>query len=942
MSEQNSTTSTKPSSQHVAGGGQPGHLYLVDGSAYIFRAYHALPPLTRKSDGLPIGAVSGFCNMLSKLVDDVRNDGEVDYFAVIFDAARKTFRNDIYPEYKAHRPPPPEDLQPQFPLVKRASEAFSLATIEMPGFEADDIIATYARQAREAGMQVTIVSSDKDLMQLIGGGVVMHDPMKQRRIGPDEVYEKFGVGPDRVIDVQALCGDATDNVPGVPGIGVKTAALLINEYGDLDGVLARAEEIKQPKRRQNLIDHADLARVSRDLVTLKDDVPVEQPLDELGLREPEAEVLLDFMAEMGLERLAGRIAQRLGGEVPEAVALAEAETAPALDYQCIQTLAELESWIERARAAGVVAVDTETTSLDAMAANLVGVSLSIEPGQACYIPLGHKGPVPEGELDLGGTADTAPEQIPLDRALDLLRPLLADPSVLKIGQNLKYDMLVLRRYDIEITPLDDTMLLSYVTEGGMHGHGMDELSKLHLDIAPIPFKEVAGSGKSQITFDQVPLDKAVEYAAEDADLTLRLYRRLKPQLLVSRKTAVYETLERPLVPVLVDMEQAGILVDRAELVRLSADFAGRIVTLEGQIHELAGEAFNVNSPKQLGEILFDKMSIPGGKKTKTGAYGTGADVLEGLAAQGHDLPLRVLEYRQLAKLKSTYTDALQNQINPTTGRVHTSYAMAATSTGRLASTDPNLQNIPVRTEEGRRIRKAFIAAPGHKLLSADYSQIELRILAHIADITALREAFHDGLDIHAMTAAQVFNLPIKDMDPMIRRRAKAINFGIIYGISAFGLANNLGIERGEAQDYINAYFERYPGIRTYMEKTKESCRELGYVETIHGRRVHMPGINDKNGARRGFHERAAINAPIQGSAADVIRRAMVAMPDALAAAGLNATMLLQVHDELIFEVPQGETEETVTVAKRVMEGAAHLSVPLVVDAGTGNSWDEAH
>ena len=942
MSEQNSTTSTKPSSQHVAGGGQPGHLYLVDGSAYIFRAYHALPPLTRKSDGLPIGAVSGFCNMLSKLVDDVRNDGEVDYFAVIFDAARKTFRNDIYPEYKAHRPPPPEDLQPQFPLVKRASEAFSLATIEMPGFEADDIIATYARQAREAGMQVTIVSSDKDLMQLIGGGVVMHDPMKQRRIGPDEVYEKFGVGPDRVIDVQALCGDATDNVPGVPGIGVKTAALLINEYGDLDGVLARAEEIKQPKRRQNLIDHADLARVSRDLVTLKDDVPVEQPLDELGLREPEAEVLLDFMAEMGLERLAGRIAQRLGGEVPEAVALAEAETAPALDYQCIQTLAELESWIERARAAGVVAVDTETTSLDAMAANLVGVSLSIEPGQACYIPLGHKGPVPEGELDLGGTADTAPEQIPLDRALDLLRPLLADPSVLKIGQNLKYDMLVLRRYDIEITPLDDTMLLSYVTEGGMHGHGMDELSKLHLDIAPIPFKEVAGSGKSQITFDQVPLDKAVEYAAEDADLTLRLYRRLKPQLLVSRKTAVYETLERPLVPVLVDMEQAGILVDRAELVRLSADFAGRIVTLEGQIHELAGEAFNVNSPKQLGEILFDKMSIPGGKKTKTGAYGTGADVLEGLAAQGHDLPLRVLEYRQLAKLKSTYTDALQNQINPTTGRVHTSYAMAATSTGRLASTDPNLQNIPVRTEEGRRIRKAFIAAPGHKLLSADYSQIELRILAHVADITALREAFHDGLDIHAMTAAQVFNLPIKDMDPMIRRRAKAINFGIIYGISAFGLANNLGIERGEAQDYINAYFERYPGIRTYMEKTKESCRELGYVETIHGRRVHMPGINDKNGARRGFHERAAINAPIQGSAADVIRRAMVAMPDALAAAGLNATMLLQVHDELVFEVPEGEAEETVTVAKWVMEGAAHLSVPLVVDAGTGNSWDEAH
>jgi len=587
-------------------------------------------------------------------------------------------------------------------------------------------------------------------------------------------------------------------------------------------------------------------------------------------------------------------------------------------------------------------VDTETTSLDAMVADLVGVSLSVTPGQACYIPLGHKGPVPAGELDLGGDAATAPDQIPLAEALDLLRPLLADPSVLKVGQNLKYDMLVLRRYDVEITPFDDTMLLSYATEGGLHGHGMDALSKLHLDIEPIPFKAVAGSGKSQITFDQVPLDKATEYAAEDADLTLRLYQYLKPQLQVTRKHTVYETLERPLAPVLVDMEQAGILLDRAELARLSADFAARIVVLEGQIHELAGEKFNVNSPKQLGEILFEKMSIPGGKKTKTGAYATGAEVLEGLAAQGHDLAVRVLEYRQLAKLKSTYTDSLQNQINDVTGRVHTSYAMAATSTGRLASTDPNLQNIPVRTEEGRRIRKAFIAAPGHKLLSADYSQIELRILAHVADIKALRQAFHDGLDIHAMTAAQVFDLPIEDMDPMIRRRAKAINFGIIYGISAFGLANNLGIARGEAQDYINAYFERYPGIRDYMESTKASCRELGYVETIHGRRVHMPGINDKNQARRGFHERAAINAPIQGSAADVIRRAMVAVPGALDKAQLDATMLLQVHDELIFEVPDAEIDKTIEVVKGVMEGAAHLSVPLIVDAGVGDNWAEAH
>jgi len=917
------------------------HLILVDGSAYIFRAYHALPPLTRKSDGLPVGAVSGFCNMLSKLVDDVRESGEADYFAVIFDAARKTFRNDIYPEYKAHRPPPPEDLRPQFPLVKQASQAFNLATIEMPGFEADDIIATYARQARESGMSVTIVSSDKDLMQLVGDGVVMHDPMKQRRIGPEQVEEKFGVGPDRVVDVQALCGDSTDNVPGVPGIGVKTAALLINEYGDLDGVLDRVEEIKQTKRRQNLVDHADLARISRQLVTLKDDVPVDLGLEDLRLKDPQPDVLLGFMAEMELGRLAGRIAQRLGGEAPATVAASEPEKPGETDYQCIQSLKELQSWIDLAWSVGVVAVDTETTSLDAMAADLVGVSLSVRQGQACYIPLGHTGPMPAGELDLEGATDV-PDQIPLDQALDLLRPLFEDPSVLKVGQNLKYDMSVLRRYGVELMPIDDTMLLSYVTEGGMHGHGMDELSKLHLDIQPIPFKEVAGSGKSRITFDRVPLDKATEYAAEDADLTLRLYHYLKPRLLVERKHAVYETLERPLVPVLVGMEQAGILVDRAELARLSADFAARIGTLEGEIQDLAGADFNVNSPKQLGEILFDKMGIPGGKKTKSGAYGTGADVLEGLAMLGHELPVKVLEYRQLAKLKSTYTDSLQGQINVGTGRVHTSYAMAATSTGRLASTDPNLQNIPVRTEEGRRIRKAFIAAPGWKLLSADYSQIELRILAHIANIKALRDAFHAGHDIHAMTAAQVFDLPMENMDPMIRRRAKAINFGIIYGISAFGLANNLGIGRGEAQAYINAYFERYPGIRDYMEVTKARARELGYVETIHGRRIHMPGINDKNPARRGFHERAAINAPIQGSAADVIRRAMVAIPPALSIAGLGAKMLLQVHDELIFDVPEGEVEETIALVKKVMEGAAYLSIPLIVDAGIGDNWAEAH
>ena len=790
-------------------------------------------------------------------------------------------------------------------------------------------------------MSVTIVSSDKDLMQLVGDGVFMHDPMKQLRIGPEQVMEKFGVGPERVVDVQALCGDPTDNVPGVPGVGVKTAALLINEYGDLDGVLDRAAEIKQPKRRQNLIDHADLARISRQLVTLKNDVPVDLGLEDLRLKDPQPDVLFGFMEEMELGRLAGRIAQRLGGEVPTTVFASEPEKPVEMDYQCIQSLEELQRWIDLARSVGVVAVDTETTSLDAMVADLVGVSLSVRPGQACYIPLGHTGPLPAGELDLEGATEV-PDQIPLDQALDLLRPLFEDPSVLKVGQNLKYDMSVLRRYGIDLMPIDDTMLLSYVTEGGMHGHGMDELSKLHLDIEPIPFKEVAGSGKSRITFDRVPLDKATEYAAEDADLTLRLYHYLKPRLLVERKHAVYETLERPLVPVLVEMEQAGILVDRAELARLSADFAARSGTLESEIQDLAGDTFNVNSPKQLGEILFDKMGIPGGKKTKSGAYGTGADVLEGLAIQGHELPVKVLEYRQLAKLKSTYTDSLQGQINVGTGRVHTSYAMAATSTGRLASTAPNLQNIPVRTEEGRRIRKAFITAPGWKLLSADYSQIELRILAHIANIKALREAFQAGHDIHAMPAAQVFDLPMEDMDPMVRRQAKAINFGIIYGISAFGLANNLGIGRGEAQAYINAYFERYPGIRDYMETTKAQARELGYVETIQGRRIHMPGINDKNPARRGFHERAAINAPIQGSAADIIRRAMVGIPPALTTAGLGAKMLLQVHDELIFDVPEEEIEETIDLVKKVMEGAAHLSIPLTVDAGIGDSWADAH
>ena len=917
------------------------HLYLVDGSGYIFRAYHALPPMTR-SDGTPVNAVLGFCNMLEKLVDDLEGPDRPSHMAVIFDAGRETFRNEIYTDYKANRPAPPEDLIPQFALIKQASQAFNLPTFEMRGFEADDIIATYAAMARAQGITVTIVSSDKDLMQLVGDGVDMLDPMKARRIGPDEVVERFGVGPDKVVEVQALAGDSTDNVPGVPGIGVKTAAQLINEYGDMETLLARAEEIKQPKRRQSLIEHAEMARLSRRLVELKADVPVEETLDDLRLHDRDIERLAAFLSEQEFKGLLAKIGARAGGEAAEAMRDDPTVNTEAREYELVQTEEALERWIAAAYGNGFFAVDTETTSLDTMQAELVGVSLAIEPGAACYIPVAHVAPNGQGGLDLGDLAAEEPEQLSREHVLARLKPLLEDPGVLKIGQNLKYDIAVLRRYDIDIRPIDDTMLLSYVVDAGLHKHNMDDLSELHFGIRPISFKEVAGTGKNAITFDKVPLDKATEYAAEDADLTLRLHMALKPRLVADRMTTVYETLERPLVPVLVAMEREGIRVDPVELQRLSKDFAVRMVDLQAKVYELAGEEFNIASPKQLGEILFDKLSLPGGKKSKSGAYSTDQSVLEGLAGQGHDLPLRVLDWRQLSKLKSTYTDALQTQINPQTGRVHTSFAMASTSTGRLASTDPNLQNIPVRTEEGRKIRRAFVPRQGCTLMSADYSQIELRVLAHMADIVALKQAFHDGVDIHALTASQVFDTPIEGMDPMVRRSAKAINFGIIYGISPFGLAQNLGIPQGEAKSYIEAYFNRYPGIRDYMEKTKEFCRQHGYVTTIYGRRAHMPGINEKNPARRNFQERAAINAPIQGSAADIIRRAMIRLQPALDDAGLNARMLLQVHDELLFDVPEAEVEETKVVVARVMEGAAHLDVPLVVDTGVGENWDEAH
>ena len=950
------------------------HLYLIDGSGYLFRAYHALPPLSRKSDGLPTGAVSGYCNMLWKLLEDMKDGDRPTHLAVIFDAGKKTFRNDIYPEYKANRPEPPEDLIPQFPLVRDATRAFGVACVEEPGFEADDLIATYARLAREAGARTTIVSSDKDLMQLVEDGKVqLFDTMKNKRIGSAEVIERFGVPPSKVVEVQALAGDSTDNVPGVPGIGVKTAAELINTYGDLETLLKRAGEIKQPKRRETLMENADKAILSQRLVLLDDHAKLRQTPEVFAVREPNPSELIGFLKSMEFNSLTKRAAAHYGVEDTDAIAAtpttgakpvaakakppeaaaqggmvgAVANRAAILKpvdhatYETVTTLERLEQWIARARDIGTVCVDSETTSLDAMQAGLAGVSLALAPNEACYIPCGHV--AGEGLSFDGGKKIVQLEEADL---LKRLKPLLEDESVLKIGQNLKYDYLIFRQRGIVVKPFDDTMLMSYVLGAGLGGHGMDELSEKYLGHTPISFSDVAGKGKEKITFDHVPIPEATRYSAEDADVTLRLWLLLKPRLAEEHKRTVYETLERPLAPVLAEMEHEGIEIDPDLLRKLSNDFATDMAKLETEIHKLAGGSFNVASPKQLGDILFDKFSLQGGRKTKTGAWSTDADVLEDLAAQGHDLPKKVLDWRQLAKLRGTYTDALPTYIDPQTGRVHTSYAMAAAATGRLASTDPNLQNIPIRTQEGRRIRQAFIAPKGSKLISADYSQIELRLLAHIADIPQLKKAFADGLDIHALTASEIFGVPVKGMPPEVRRRAKAINFGIVYGISGFGLANQLGIAREEANDYIKKYFQRFPGIRDYMEATKEYAREHGYVETLFGRRIHIREIKSTNQGMRGGAERAAINAPIQGAAADVIRRAMIRMPEALASAKLKAKMLLQVHDELVFEAVDSEVEKTSKVAVAVMEQASlpavPLSVKLTVEARAAQNWDAAH
>ncbi|MFO1125456.1 MAG: DNA polymerase I [Methylocystis sp.] len=988
--------------------GPGSHIFLVDGSSFVFRAYFQSirqdAKYNYRSDRLPTGAVRLFCTKLLQFVREGAAGVKATHLAIIFDKSEHSFRKDIYPDYKAHRSEPPEDLIPQFPLMRAAVRAFGLTPIEQDVYEADDLIATYATQAQAKGADVLIVSADKDLMQLVGPGVTMYDPAsgtagakgarEERLIGEAEVVDYFGVAPNKVVDVQALAGDSTDNVPGAKGIGVKTAAQLINEYGDLDTLLAKASGIKQPKRREALTEPDAVARIliSKKLCELVRDAPVETPLEDLGLHQPDPAKLIGFLQAMEFTTITRRVAELYGvhaqdiapdpdfvgaagwrtrdgelsglaplpSEAPirvekqtsaltpanlVAVRFAEAKTTK-IDrsaYETIASVERLDHWIEQAVGAGLVAINIETTLPDPMRCELIGVSMATAPGHACYAPLQHR----SGEsADLFAGAELVEGQMPIDAALARLKPLFEDPSILKIAHNMKHDLLVLSRYGIDVAPSDDAMLMSYALDSGRSGHALEELAHKYCGHEALTFAAVAGSGRNYVGFARAGLAAATEYAAERADLALRLWRVLKPRLSAERMTAVYETLERPLVATLARMERRGVSVDRTILSRLSGEFAQDMARLEAEIFDLAGESFNLGSPKQLGDILFGKMGLPGAKKTATGAWSTSASVLEDLAGSGNDFARRILDWRQVSKLKSTYADALPGYINPETGRVHTSYALAATTTARLSSSDPNLQNIPVRNEAGRKIRKAFVSPPGRTLISADYSQIELRLLAHIADIPQLKKAFAENLDIHAMTASEMFNVPIKDMPAETRRRAKAINFGIIYGISAFGLANQLGIPRDEAGAYIKRYFERFPGIRDYMDSTRKTVREKGEVSTIFGRVYHFPGIGSANASDRAFYERAAINAPIQGAAADIIRRAMIRMDDALARAGLSAQMLLQVHDELVFEAPTTEAEATIDVARRVMEQApapaVHLAVPLKVDARAAMNWDEAH
>jgi DNA polymerase-1 len=921
-------------------------LYLVDGSGYIFRAYFALPQNLTNPEGVPVGAVLGFTNMLIKLVKDMK----APYLAVIFDAARRNFRYDIYDHYKANREDPPEDLIPQFPLFREATQAFGIPALEVEGYEADDLIATYARQAVARGQNVTIVGTDKDLMQLVNDHVRLYDPIKGKYLGAADVVEKFGVPPEQVVDVQALAGDSVDNVPGVPGIGIKTAAQLISEYGNLETLLDRAGEIKQNKRRETLLENKDKALLSKKLVTLATDAPVPLALEDLKAHEPDHANLTAFLQRQGFRSVLNRL-----GENSHAVATPSSVSTPApidskplsasiaetpfdySQYVIINDISTLNDWVQKSFNAGIVAVDTETTNLTPAMASLVGISLSCETGKAAYIPVGHV-----QEVDLLGSDKPTLPQLALAEVMTALKHLLESPAVLKIGQNIKYDWQMFKKHGTDVAPCDDTMLLSYVLDGTSHSHAMDELSRQFLNHETIKFEDVAGKGKNAQTFDRVDILKARDYAAEDADVTLRLHHVFKPRLARERMACVYEDIERPLIPVIGQMELHGVKVDRAVLSQLSQEFAQKLNALEKDIQHEAGTEFNVASPKQIGEILFDHLKLPGGTKTKTGQWSTDADVLETLAEQGHGIVQKILDWRGTAKLKSTYTDTLMAQINPATGRVHTSFSMAGTSTGRLSSSDPNLQNIPIRTEEGRQIRKAFVAETGHILLSVDYSQVELRLAAEMADVAALKQAFRENIDIHSHTASQVFGVPLDAVTPELRRQAKAVNFGIIYGISGWGLAKQLGCEPQVANEFIRKYLGTFREIQDYMERTKTFAREHEYVTTLFGRKCFTPNINAKNGAWRAGAERAAINAPLQGTAADIMKMAMVKIPPALAAAGLRARMLLQVHDELIFEVPEGEREQTATLVKSLMENTVNLSVPLIAETGWGHSWAEAH
>ncbi len=938
-------------------------LFLVDGSGFIFRAYYAMPQNLTNPDGVPVGAVMGFINIMLKLLQDMH----APYIAVIFDAARENFRNEIYADYKANRDDTPEDLKPQFAIIKDATRAFDIPAIEMEGFEADDLIATYARLASEKGQKVTIVSSDKDLMQLVDDNIRMFDPMKNKYIDREGVIEKFGVPPEKVIDVQSLAGDSVDNVPGVPGIGIKTAAQLINEYGSLEELLERAGEIKQPKRREKLTEHAEDARISKKLVTLDQNVDVPVSIEDLKAREPDSPELVAFLQDQGFRTILSRLKARgvATGDINTSRSKPNNTTSsgrqntsnddenhaniddPALKlppitenkYTLIQDKDTLQQWVDAAYEKGVLCIDTETTALTPRKAKLVGISICHTPGSAAYIPLAHE----KERVDLfSDDSEGEIVQIKMNDAIKILKPLLEDQSVLKIAHNAKYDWQILYAQGIEMSPVDDTMLISYVLDGSSHSHGMDNLCDMLFGHETIKYTDVAGKGKSQVTFNHVPLDKALDYAAEDADITMRLHHVLKPRLAQEKMVSVYEDIERPLIPVIAKMEWEGIKVDPLVLKKMSEDFTIALDALVNDIHGMAGYEFNVASPKQVGEVLFESMGIEGGKKTKTGDWSTAANILDELALKGHKIVEKILEWRQLSKLKSTYTDALQNEIASDTGRVHTSYHMTGTSTGRLSSSDPNLQNIPIRTEEGRKIREAFIAKPGHTLLSVDYSQVELRLAAELAGVEALREAFRNNIDIHTLTASRVFNVPIDEVTPDIRRQAKAVNFGIIYGISGWGLAKQLGCDPGAANEFIRKYLAQFNEIQNYMEDKKDEARKNGFVVTHHGRKCFIRDINAKMHTLKMGAERQAINAPLQGTAADIMKIAMARIGPALAKENLSAKMLLQVHDELIFEVPIEEIGQTTELVKQIMENIVDLGVPLITEAGTGDNWAQAH